>query len=69
MRDFFEAQTEGGVECVVASSCWLGTLVFEYSIRDFLGLKRWSGARGPLVCSMVFLVLSCVKCLRVAFVH
>jgi len=23
IRDFFEAQTEVGVECVVASSCWL----------------------------------------------
>jgi hypothetical protein len=35
IRDFFEAQTEVGVECVVAGSCWLEALVFEYSIRDF----------------------------------
>jgi hypothetical protein len=34
IRDFFETQTEAGVERVVASSCWLGNApAFEYSIR------------------------------------
>jgi hypothetical protein len=28
MRDFFETQTEAGVECVVASARWLGSTRF-----------------------------------------
>jgi hypothetical protein len=39
MRDFFEPQTEAGVERAVASRVGLKALAFEYSIRGFLSLK------------------------------
>jgi hypothetical protein len=39
-RDFFEPQTEAGVECLVAGSCWLGSLAFECSIRDFFEAQK-----------------------------
>jgi len=45
-RDFFEAQTEVGVERVVASSCWLGNplllstqTVISLSLKNTMVLK------------------------------
>jgi hypothetical protein len=41
IRDFFEAQTEVGVEFVVVSSCWLGSLLcLSVQFVIFLRLKR-----------------------------